>query len=218
MQTYLKDFKFLLIMGLFSKEKKGDDVNTDLTTLPELPAPQNLELPSLPSSLETPSQEVPGLPPIETNNISSLPDLKQPQSFDQKEIKEALDSPPSIPTSDFQKSEFNELKTVEAKLPEMEPQKSHMATIDKTPGIYSVSSKQETVEPVFIRLDKFQNAVETFEEIVDKVNDIENLIKKTKEIRLREEEELNAWEKEIHTIKTRMDSIDKSVFSKLDLI
>jgi len=201
-------------MGIFSKEKKGDEVRTDLSSLPELPKTDNLNLPTQPTPPATPYPGMPGLPEIETNNLPTLPEIKQTQPSDQQEIKEALASPPNIPTSEFQKSEFDETKTNLERSPSPEYNEGPI----KSPGIYSLNSKQEITEPVFIRLDKFQNAVTTFEEIIDKVNDIENLIKKTKEIRAKEEEELNAWEKEIHTIKARMDSIDKSVFSKLDLI
>ena len=205
-------------MGLFSKEKKGDEVKTDLSSLPELPNSNNLEFPTQPTLPTTNSQEMQGLPPIETSNLPSLPELNQTQPADQQEIKKALTSPPSIPLQELQKSQFNGLKT-EIKKENLHTQPIEYEKSESTkPGIYHPTQKPQTNEPIFIRLDKFQNAVETFEEIIDKVNDIENLIKKTKEIRAKEEEELNAWEKEINTIKTRMDSIDKSVFNKLDLI
>jgi len=71
-------------------------------------------------------------------------------------------------------------------------------------------------EPVFIRLDKFQMAIETFEDIKTKITEIEDLLRKTKEIKSKEEQELEEWEREIHLIKSRIDTIDKNIFNKLD--
>jgi hypothetical protein len=71
-------------------------------------------------------------------------------------------------------------------------------------------------EPVFIRLDKFETTIEAFEEIKGKIIEIEDLLKKIKEVKTKEEEELVNWEKDIQIIKGRIDSIDKNIFSKLD--
>ncbi|GAI51278.1 unnamed protein product, partial [marine sediment metagenome] len=71
-------------------------------------------------------------------------------------------------------------------------------------------------EPIFIRLDKFQTAIEIFEEIKTQVQEIDNLLKKTKEIKIKEEQELSDWEREIQIIKSRIDLIDKNIFNKLD--
>ena len=46
--------------------------------------------------------------------------------------------------------------------------------------------------------------------------EIEKLLIKTKHIRAKEQEELEDWEREIKMIKTRVESIDKSILHKLD--
>jgi len=180
-------------MGLFSKEKKREVSKINLPHLPELPSSNNFNFPELPNFPESPE-----LPAIETNPMPNLPEFPTSESLEQQEIKGAL-----TPPLGFQKSGFSSFKPFSESF--------------ESP-VYHSTEKSRINEPVFIRLDKFQMAIETFEEIINKVNEIESLIKKTKEIRRQEEEELNVWEKEIETIKSRMNSIDQSVFSKLDLI
>jgi hypothetical protein len=69
-------------------------------------------------------------------------------------------------------------------------------------------------EPVYVRLDKFEITLNVFKEIKDKVNEIEKLLSRSREIKAEEEKELEEWEKEIHIIKSRLDSIDKNMFSR----
>jgi hypothetical protein len=80
----------------------------------------------------------------------------------------------------------------------------------------SYKSDTKKAEPVFIRLDKFETTIEAFEEIKGKIIEIEDLLKKIKDVKSKEEEELVNWEKEIQIIKGKVDSIDKNIFSKLD--
>ena len=72
------------------------------------------------------------------------------------------------------------------------------------------------IKPIYIRLDKFKQGLESFEEIKSKVQEIEHLLKGVKDLREKEEKELGEWEKEIQIIKSRMEALDKDVFSELD--
>lgn len=188
-------------MGLFSKEKSKQE--TESQSLPELPKINNLEFPTQQDYQNNSFQDIPELPEIETNDLPQLPEINEEPTPEQEIKKELNKSSP-----EFQKSQFAPLKPIS----EEDNIKEKSSN-----SIYS-HQKNKIEEPVFIRIDKFQSAIETFEEIIDKVTEIEEIIKKTKEIKAREEEELNSWEKEIQNIKNRMDSIDKTIFSKLDLI
>ena len=70
-------------------------------------------------------------------------------------------------------------------------------------------------EPIYIRLDRFQTTIESFEEIKSKINEIESLLNKTREIRAKEEKELEEWENEIGIIKSKLDIIDKNIFERV---
>jgi len=71
------------------------------------------------------------------------------------------------------------------------------------------------IEPIFVRIDKFQAAQKNFEQVKSKVKDIESVLKKIKDVRVREEEELAGWATEIEKIKTRLSEVDSNVFSQI---
>ena len=72
------------------------------------------------------------------------------------------------------------------------------------------------IEPVFVRIDKYQIALQNFQEIKKKVIEIENLLRDIKDIKTREEAELQNWEQEIRDAKEKLDKIDRTIFSKLE--
>ena len=76
-------------------------------------------------------------------------------------------------------------------------------------------SKESIKEPIFVKLDKFKDAVEKFEQIKVKVSEIDDSLKKLREIKDREEHELRSWEEEVRSIKEKVASIDSSLFSKI---
>jgi len=71
-------------------------------------------------------------------------------------------------------------------------------------------------EPIFVKIDKFKEAVESLETINKKIQELNDLMMKIKETRAREEEEITKWEMEIQEIKSRLTIIDQKLFSKLE--
>lgn len=71
-------------------------------------------------------------------------------------------------------------------------------------------------EPIFVKLDRFKDALNNFELIKEKLYEIDELLKKIKETRMREQEELDSWEKEVNGIKNKVAEIDEKLFSKLE--
>jgi len=69
-------------------------------------------------------------------------------------------------------------------------------------------------EPVFVKIDKFREVTENFEKIKSKVSDIEKMFNEIKQIKEKENRELQEWENEIHSIKTRVSLINDSLFKK----
>ncbi|MFA5174058.1 MAG: hypothetical protein WC438_02660 [Candidatus Pacearchaeota archaeon] len=187
-------------MGLFSKDKKEE-----VPELPDLPEFENF--PSVNDLPEVPA----GLPKIETQTLPPLG--RTSEDFGQQLIKNEIKTPQTDNKS-FQRSQF-------APLNQMPPQKmispmiNEPRAVEVSPRYYPPSSIKKA-EPIFIRLDKFQLTVDTFEDIKNKIKDIEELLRATKEIKQKEERELEEWEKEIQIIKSRIESIDRDVFNKLD--
>ena len=184
-------------MGLFSKKEEKEEIE-GIPKLPELPSPKNF-------SIKSNLPEIPtGIPAINSKEVGSpalLPDIKEKSS--QEVIKQIINKPEISEPITFQKPIKKEtIRTIE-----LEPSKTEEEFIKP------VTKK---IEPIYIRLDKFQIAIGTFEEIKNKIIEIEELLKKTKETKIKEEQELTEWETEIQVIKAKIDSIDKNIFSKLD--
>ena len=69
---------------------------------------------------------------------------------------------------------------------------------------------------IFVKLDKFYSARKSLIDAQSKVGEINELLRKIRETKMREEQELNAWEKELVAIKTRINEIDINLFEKVD--
>lgn len=191
-------------MGWFNK-KKEEEIE-ELPELPELPSENNLNLPSIDSYSKYP-ESPPGLPDLEVNTLPSLPNFKSGNQANQNAIKIALNKKkPELPNfpKPVQTEKYETPRTIE---------------LSESPSTFSqrqFSKQTKKIEPIYVRLDKFENSAQTFEEIKTKIEEIESLLKKIKEIKSQEEKELEEWEHEIQVIKARIESVDRDIFNKLD--
>ncbi len=78
------------------------------------------------------------------------------------------------------------------------------------------SSRSSKSSDVFVKLDKFYSARKALMEAQQKFEDIDALLRKIRETKLREEQELSAWEKELISIKTRINDIAVNLFEKVE--
>ena len=79
----------------------------------------------------------------------------------------------------------------------------------------SAAMRIKSAEPLFIKLDKFENAISTFNEVKLRVAEISSLLRDVRAIKTREEKEIDEAEKEIDIIKSRLDQIEREVFHNL---
>ncbi len=200
-------------MSLFRKKKgKAEEELPELPKLPELP-----ELPKLSEPLEK---------LYETRNLPSFPNSEISETLNQEAVKSALRY--EEPQEEKQEKHYSfpktnrERRTVEiSEIPATLNPKEEMLQPSMLP---SYSSPLQTIsqsqfskkEPVYIRIDKFKSALANFQEIQTRIFEIENLLKKIKEVKQKEDSELREWEKELETVKSRIDAIDKNIFSKLE--
>lgn len=70
-------------------------------------------------------------------------------------------------------------------------------------------------EPVFIRIDKFQLAKKNIEQMKMKIKEMESIIGKINQVKLKEEEEIKGWLEEVEKLKARLSEIDSDVFSQI---
>lgn len=187
-------------MGLFNK-KSGEKA-------PKLP-----ELPKLPD-----------LPSIENNNESSVPRLKMPES------SQKLPSLPTFPQSSMGDSmsqntikeavtgdEEEEYADEIEEIPKIQkPQKMQFASSGEEERMQEVREVVEKAEPIFIRLDKFEESIKTFEKVKEQIAEMGSLLEDIKKLKEEEEHELAYWEQELREIKGKIDKVDKDIFSMLE--
>ena len=92
-----------------------------------------------------------------------------------------------------------------SKIIEMEEWKPSRLT--ETPPTKTIVNK-----PVFVRLDKFQTAKDSLDIVKDKLREIDGLLRTIKEVKMKEDEELSSWEKEMESIKARIRSVQTEIF------
>ena len=71
-------------------------------------------------------------------------------------------------------------------------------------------------EEVYVKIDRFHSARKALNSARDKLKEIDESMRKIRETRLREEQELAFWEKEISNIKTKVEDVTKNIFEKIE--
>ncbi len=192
-------------MGLFKKsekkeEKKGE-VKESIPSLPELP--KLPELPAFSLSEETSQGKLSPLPGFPSNSFGN--------KFSQYSIKEAVTGEKEDEDDEADDSEQDDVQMMQRPLTEK--------TVREEIRPYSSNSFSETkikeIEPLFIRIDKFEEGSQTFDEVKKQVVSIEKLFGDLKKVKDDEEKEMKFFEDEIKDIKGKIDNIDKNIFSKL---
>ena len=83
-------------------------------------------------------------------------------------------------------------------------------------GFNEVARRVKSVEPIFIRIDKFEESLRSFERAKEQVKDIEKMLGDVKKLKEEEEKELSMWEKEVQKTKQEIEKIDQDIFSKIE--
>lgn len=205
-------------MGLFGKKDKKEEIKKNASNVPELP--ELPKLPELPPMNEF-SYEEEHLPQLPTFPNSTLGN-----KFSQNTIKEAISGKKEdeedtgadeLPEEEMGMMHRPLQKPVEEDNEEYEESIVTKPKSKELPANYALRSYiTKKAEPVFIRIDKFEESMKTFQNIKSEISEIEDLIKKTKEIKSKEEEELASWETEIQAIKNQVEKVDQEIFSRIE--
>ena len=207
-------------MGLFGKKK--EEKKGELPNLPEL-----LKLPELPEFGNVPDDDkkIPQLPIFPSNSLG--------EKFSQDTIKEAVTGKKEV-NYGSEADEFESTKDEMRMMPE--PLETHNITTkitrkeldDDEPEFPMMSKtrapkefgratrKVKGMEPVFIRLDKFEEGLKLFEKTREKIMQIEEDLREIKNLKIEEEKELEIWESELRKIKDQIEKVDQDIFSKIN--
>lgn len=202
-------------MGIFGKKEKEDEKR-----LPDLPSPRSAM-----------SNERIGLPPFEGDEESdnerhvlpAFPDSPTHNRFSQAVIKDAVshseETTDSDEKKDFKIVEMEEWKpSLRDENSVVEPERRMLEFNEKMPMLEGTGGMKmrEKHTDVFVRLDKFHSAKKSLVEIKNKLEEIDDMMRKIRETKLREEQELSAWERDILHTKARLEEITKDIFEKTE--
>ena len=145
-----------------------------------------------------------------------LPNLPQFSSENQnQQIKLALASGKKVVITSESLPELPDFTVEEPELiPSILEEKKEEREEIKKPD-FKMNTPIANNEPIFIRIDKFEEAKKKLEEIKKSVREIESTLKKVREAKQREELEIMGWSQEIGQIKDKISEIDSDVFDKL---
>lgn len=231
-------------MGLFSKKEKVPEIPPapEFPNLPEItskapekPEPiKHQELPSLPNTSfgqELNSEMVKsavtdhdgGIPPKQSR-IESPPrkiELKE-ESLESPIISSPpQDSFEEFPIQSFSPQKINEEPSpqfqnhTEPRIPSIMERPPKRKTLELSRTNLEPESKTKQEEPIFVRIDKFQNAKKDFKEIQKKIKQIELTLRKVQEEKLKEDKEVSSWIENLEKVKSRLNEIDSEIFSKV---
>jgi hypothetical protein len=177
----------------------SEEVN-DLSKLGNIPE----EVPSLP--------EFPKLPPIQISPPKEIVEVKKVAPIEMSSAQA-----PTIKSSILSESSIPDLPKAKPLVQTSEKQEVMPIREIKKESPISVPQmdKDNSREPVFVRIDKFQQAKNDFEEIRKKVSEIEKVLGKIKEVKSREEKELEEWSQNVEKLKLRLIEIDSGIFNQI---
>jgi len=183
-------------MGLFNKKKK---VKKEIPLLPDLP-----KLPELPKPDDEEKQihKLPSLPP---NSLGT--------KFSHDTIKDAVagEEEDELPADDFLDKDKMRMMQEPARKPLTEEIGEGMSPLKRLES----EREKNIIEPLFIRIDRFEEALGIFNETKKKISEIDGVLGDIKKVKEKEENELKIWENEIASMKEQIEKVDKDIFSKI---
>ena len=196
-------------MGLFKKKEK----KVERKEVPSLP-----ELPRLPDFPRLEDQDPDLRKPLP--QLPSFPSSSLGKKFSQESIKDAVTGKEGVGGSGTHEFEAmgrmkEPLKRSVRELPYENMEEYDEDEDEESMEMSEARMMRGEAEPVFIRIDKFEEGLRIFEEIKRKITEIEKILGETKKIKEKEERELQDWENELRTIKNQIEKIDRDIFSKI---
>jgi hypothetical protein len=192
-------------MGWFKKKegsvKNKKNVFNEIPSLPELP-----KLPEI-GNMKQKEEKIPQLP--------SFPNSSLGKKFSQDSIKEAVIGGKEV-------MEDLDMEDIRPRIKDIRtmpnPPRKEIRTDYKRERMTMPHSQLREVkqEPVFIRIDKFEESLKLFEDIRSQVAEMEKILQQTKTLKEEEEKEIASWEQDMQTIKGQIEKIDRDIFSKIE--
>lgn len=150
----------------------------------------------------------------ETHSLPSFPDSPSHNKFSQAMIKEAVGEPAVGERRNPATIELEEWRP-ERKTEEgnyFSERKQEFFPRERT----RTSMQKEVPNDVFVKIEKFRMARRSLDDVKEKLGEIDEMIKRIRETKLREEQEFAFWEKELEAIKGHVQEVTENIFEKVD--
>jgi len=195
-------------MGWFDKKEEM----TQKEEIPSLPSlPRLPELPSFGKKYFANSEE-------QLHQLPSFPHNSLGEKFSQNAIKEAVTGrKESEEVFDANESEFDDEDQMMREPLRKPLTKELLFQKKEIPEEFKEAARiVRNAEPIFIRIDKFEEGIKIFEKTKEKISEMDKLLKNIKKIKEEEELELDFWENEIQKLKGQIEKVDRDIFSKIE--
>ena len=190
-------------MGLFSSKKVGDKKIED--DLPEF-TPKFPQLPPLPTVKDFSESYNEGLVPALENEKIRIP-LRTEESKEKRNYRKQEENKKRgyyNKQERYTKPEY--MKTGE---PDLDKEQMYMKEEYGKPEY----SKHEFVEkPLFIKVDKYRDAMEAIDNIKKRIKEAEHLLTKLEVVKDDEEKELKKFREHLESVKDKLLMVDKKLF------
>lgn len=195
-------------MGWFDKKEEM----TQKEEIPSLPSlPRLPELPSFGKKYFANSEE-------QLHQLPSFPHNSLGEKFSQNAIKEAVTGrKESEEVFDANESKFDDEDQMMREPLRKPLTKELLFQKKEIPEEFKEAARiVRNAEPIFIRIDKFEEGIKIFEKTKEKISEMDKLLKNIKKIKEEEELELDFWENEIQKLKGQIEKVDRDIFSKIE--
>ncbi|MBU0906707.1 MAG: hypothetical protein KKD18_02905 [Nanoarchaeota archaeon] len=88
--------------------------------------------------------------------------------------------------------------------------------VHRRPSEHHLAIQPQQQADVFVRIDKFHSARKSLSEIQNRLDDIDELIRRIKDTKLKEEQELAGWERDLMQVKSRIQTVTENIFEKVE--
>lgn len=154
----------------------------------------------------------------EKHRLPSFPDSPMQRGFSQTIIKDAVNNEDAkeetIPFQDAQRK----FKTIEMEDTSrvFEPKLSPPPEQYTRPQKYEATLPKSKNSDIYVKIDKFNSAKRSLSAIHEKLGEIDELLKRIRETKLKEDQELSNWEREISSLRSKMQEVTESIFEKAE--
>lgn len=231
-------------MSMIFGKKENKAELPDLPPLPLLPPKQSLSPGAMPQFPDSPEMKpssgygeqgmqppgrrdayLSGPAPMEEKSVKVV-EMQEwhPQNPKYGEPGPVYREHPELQEEEEDESEVSRLPRIsesEEERPMISQRPTELRRLPEPRKLYVQQKPMMNVQPsqpadVFVRIDKFHTARKSLSEIQSKLNDIDELVRRIRETKLKEEQELANWEKDLMQIKERVATVSENIFEKVN--